>query len=59
MIIFKKHKVGCGILLNPNGDSSRCGDKAQIFNQHIQTIQLCENCRIKQQANTLMDMVKK
>jgi len=59
MTLFKKHTVGCGVLLNPNGDSSRCGQKAHIFNQRTQTVLLCENCRVKQQANVLIDLVEK
>ncbi len=63
----KPYTVGCGIQLNPNGSSLRCGNQHESIsninslsstlgkpaNSTYETA-LCENCKVRQQANNLM-----
>jgi hypothetical protein len=55
----KPYTVGCGIILNPNASSDRCGQpkSSRSFGGRGLT-QLCGNCQVKQTANTLMALLE-
>lgn len=56
----KPYTVGCGIILNPNASSDRCGQaKSSLSVGGRGLTQLCGNCQVKQTANTLMTLLEK
>ena len=58
-MLKKYDDIGCRVHLNPNGSDLRCGDKLNNlnWNKNEGVVQLCEACRLKQQNNTLMEML--
>ena len=56
----KKYSVGCGVILHPNASSDRCGQPTNSFSMAGKgAMQLCDNCRVRQHANALMDYQEK
>lgn len=54
----KPYTVGCGIILNPNASSDRCGQPTKSL-LGLGLTNLCGNCQVKQTANTLMALLEK
>lgn len=61
-MFHEKYDVsGCRVQLNPNGSDIRCGDKVnnRNWNPNEGVVQLCPMCQLKQQNNTLIEMLNR